>query len=177
MPKTIVNLYFRVGLGVARLAFKATVRAVDGAASAVGFGRPPAAEPAPTMATEHEQEPTVDATVVELSSQETVYDISPPTPLTPEEDRVKVVDDEPELVGELAEPGAEEGAGPEIAVEEPWEGYREMKSDEVIARIDDASAAELAVVELYEQAHKDRQSVVAAAERRHKAITGQGARS
>ncbi len=52
-----------------------------------------------------------------------------------------------------------------------------MKSDEVIARIDDAGAAELAVVELYEKAHKDRQSVVAAAERRHKAIIGQGARS
>jgi hypothetical protein len=79
-------------------------------------------------------------------------------------------DAEAELVAEFAEPGAEEGAGPELSVREPWEGYAQLDADAVIDRIALASGAELAVVELYEQAHKQRQTVLEAVERRLKTV-------
>ena len=71
-----------------------------------------------------------------------------------------------ELVAEVAEPGAEDGAGAELSVAEPWEGYATMRADEIVARLRDAPAAEAAAVELYEVTHKSRQSVLKAAERR-----------
>ena len=40
---------------------------------------------------------------------------------------------------------------------------------------DEADLAELAIVELYEQAHGQRQTVLRAAERRHRSLTGPGA--
>jgi hypothetical protein len=181
MPQKLLSLYLRVGIGAARLAFKATARVVDAAVGAAGFTRAPgrtAPPPAPTRDTGSEtEEAPYEGTAVEIPPDETVYDGTPPTPLVPAEERAKTVDDEPELVEESAEPGAEDGAGPEIEIEEPWEGYSGMKADEVIARIEDATAAELAILELYERAHRDRTSVLTAAERRHKAISGQGARS
>ena len=104
------------------------------------------------------------------------YDAAPVTPLEPAEERAKSIDDQPELVEELAEPGAEDGAGAEIEVEEPWDGYHKLNADEVIARVADLGSAELAVLELYEGTHKQRRTVLGAAERRHKAISGRGAR-
>jgi hypothetical protein len=56
------------------------------------------------------------------------------------------VSEQPELVRETAEPGAEEGAGAAVTVREPWDGYRQMSAKEVIARIADATPAELAAV-------------------------------
>jgi hypothetical protein len=44
----------------------------------------------------------------------------------------------------------------------------------VIARIDDATPAELAGIELYESAHRNRQTVLAAAQRSLKTKTGRG---
>jgi hypothetical protein len=77
-------------------------------------------------------------------------------------------DAEPELVAEFAEPGAEEGAGPELRIREPWDGYGQLDADAVIDRIAVAGGAELALVALYEQAHKQRQTVLEAVERRLK---------
>ncbi len=102
------------------------------------------------------------------------YDASPPTPLDRAEEVAKTIDDRPELVGEFAERGAEDGAGASATVEEPWEGYADMHADAVIARIGEADLAELAVVELYEQLHRKRQTVLEAAERRLKALSGPG---
>jgi hypothetical protein len=68
-------------------------------------------------------------------------------------------------VREVAEPGAEEGAGAEVRVAEPWDGYRAMRADDVIDRIRGASAAELAAVELYELSARRRQSVITAVQR------------
>ena len=81
---------------------------------------------------------------------------------------------EPELVEEIAEPGAEDGAGASIEIAEPWRGYRGLTADEVIARIDDATAAELAGIELYESTHRNRQTVLAAAQLGLKTKTGRG---
>jgi hypothetical protein len=92
-------------------------------------------------------------------------------PLTPEPVHVS---EEPELVREEAEPGAEDGAGASVRVQPPWEGYERMAAREVIARLGDASPAELAAVELYERTHRSRQTVLEAAERRLKAANGRG---
>ena len=102
------------------------------------------------------------------------FDTEPMTPITSEAQAVKTVDDEPELVAEFAEPGAEDGAGAQLDVEEPWEGYSEMNSGAVLARLGEATPAELAVVELYEQTHKKRQTVLSAAARRLRAVTPPG---
>lgn len=92
-------------------------------------------------------------------------------PLAPEPVHVS---EEAELVREEAEPGVEDGAGASVRVQPPWEGYERMTAREVITRLGDASAAELAAVELYERIHRSRQTVLEAAERRLKASNGRG---
>ena len=84
------------------------------------------------------------------------------------------VSEEPELVEEFAEPGAEDGAGASVEIAEPWPGYRGLSADDVIARIDDATPAELAGIELYETANRHRQTVLEAAGRSLRSKTGQG---
>jgi hypothetical protein len=68
-------------------------------------------------------------------------------------------------VREVAEPGAEDGAGAEVRVAEPWDGYRAMRADDVIDRITGASVAELAAIELYELSGRGRESVITAVQR------------
>jgi hypothetical protein len=75
------------------------------------------------------------------------------------------VSEEPELVEELAEPGAEDGAGAELHIREPWEGYRDMSAREIGAKLVGASTAELAAVELYERSNRARQTILAAVAR------------
>ena len=48
------------------------------------------------------------------------------------------VSTEPELVEEVAEPGAED-AGAQIRVREPWPGYRSLKARDVVARLASAT--------------------------------------
>jgi hypothetical protein len=60
--------------------------------------------------------------------------------------------------------GAEGGPGPELHVEEPWEGYADMRLDEVLARLENATEAELAVVRMYESQHENRQAILLATE-------------
>ena len=50
------------------------------------------------------------------------------------------IDTEATLVESFAEPGAEDGAGAQIRIEEPWEGYGELSAADVIARLEQASA-------------------------------------
>ncbi len=112
---------------------------------------PPAAEaPAPpAAAAPPAAEEPVTAEVVEES-------------LFPETGHVA---EETVLVEEVAEPGAEEGAGAELRIAEPWKGYRTMKASDIIDRIAGASPEELAAVELYELSGRNRKSVVSAAQR------------
>jgi hypothetical protein len=86
-------------------------------------------------------------------------------PATPLVDAPTHVSEEPTIVEELAEPGAEEGAGAEVRIAEPWDGYARMSANEVIARVGDSDAAELASVSLYESANQARQTVLSAVER------------
>jgi hypothetical protein len=78
------------------------------------------------------------------------------------------VSEEPVLVLEASEPGAEDGAGADVTVVEPWVGYRDMKAKDVIDRIKTASVAELAAMRLYEARHRARQTVLAAVDRQLK---------
>lgn len=118
--------------------------------------RAPAAAPAPTngagaeeLASRRlEREGTVAPIDLEATSQEPAH-----------------VSEQPVLVRESASPGAEDGAGASIHVQQPWEGYEHMNARAVIARLSGASAAELAAVQLYEGMHRRRQTVMAAVER------------
>jgi hypothetical protein len=82
------------------------------------------------------------------------------------------VSEEPELVREVAEPGAEDGAGARITVIEPWAGYAQMNARDVIDRARQGSSAELAAVKLYESRHRSRQTVLAAVDRQLKLSAG-----
>ena len=103
-------------------------------------------------------------------SREVDHDLATPQPLDETREKAKTIDDEPELVAELAEPGAEDGASAELEVDQPWDGYEDQTADEVVARIGEVDAAVLAVLELYERSHKDRRTVLGAAERRRREL-------
>jgi hypothetical protein len=90
----------------------------------------------------------------------------PEPPSAPLVEQPTHVSEEPELVEEFAEPGAEDGAGAQVTVDEPWEGYARLSAKDVIARVAVSSQAELAAVTLYESAHQARQTVLSAVERR-----------
>jgi hypothetical protein len=102
--------------------------------------------------------------------------VTEPQPEVPAEEPTHV-SEEPELVEELAEPGAEDGAGAELHIREPWDGYRQMNAREVTARLSGASAAELAAVELYESRTQGRQTVLAAVQRQMRVGNGSGSQS
>jgi hypothetical protein len=76
------------------------------------------------------------------------------------------VSEEPELVAESAERGAEEGAGAEVHVDEPWAGYTRMTAADIRARLRVEPPAVAAAVSLYEASSKGRSSVLEAAARR-----------
>jgi hypothetical protein len=86
-------------------------------------------------------------------------------PAVPDELIPDHVDEEVVLVAEVAEQGAEDGAGPELHVTEPWEGYDRMAAVEVCDRLAAATTELAAAVELYESTRKARRSVLDAAER------------
>ena len=81
-----------------------------------------------------------------------------PTPLTPEAH----LPDDRELVEELADPGAAEGAGASLRVAAPFPGYDELRAADVIARLPGVDAAELGATELYERTHRGRRTVLQA---------------
>jgi hypothetical protein len=84
-------------------------------------------------------------------------------PNPPEPPEPVHVSEEPVLVAEVAEDGAEDGAGPELSIDEPWEGYSLMTAAEIRRRLRQADAATVAAVRLYEAANKGRSTVLQAA--------------
>jgi hypothetical protein len=125
-------------------------------------GRPEQANGYPPYVDVAEPEVEVGETEVEVAETEAQPDAPPSVPdeLVPDH-----VDEEPVLVAEAAEAGAEEGAGPEFAVEPPWDGYDQMSAADIADRLAVANPAEAAAVELYESTSKNRSSVLEAAER------------
>jgi hypothetical protein len=86
-------------------------------------------------------------------------------PAVPDELIPDHVDEEVVLVAEVAEEGAEDGAGAELHVDEPWDAYDEMTAPEIRDRLAAADPVLAAAVNLYETTHKSRRTVIEAAER------------
>jgi hypothetical protein len=86
-----------------------------------------------------------------------------PTTPTAEPDHLE---ERPVLAAEVAEAGAEEGAGAQVHVDQPWEGYGGMTAAQISDRLANADPEVAAVVKLYEAANKRRRSVIEMADRR-----------
>ena len=153
--------------------------------SAASTAAPPRARPQRTQRAQSSppRDPRAQATATEpappppVSADEAAEridrapDESTPPPAPPEPSHVS---EEPTLVREEAEPGAEDGAGAAVTVREPWEGYARMGAREVIARLADATPAELAAVSLYETGNRSRQTVLEAVQRQLRTANGGG---
>jgi hypothetical protein len=87
----------------------------------------------------------------------------PPAPQPPTPDHL---DERPVVAAEVAEAGAEEGAGAQVHVDQPWEGYGGMTAAQIRDRLANADPEVAAVVKLYEAANKGRRSVIETADRR-----------
>ncbi len=99
-----------------------------------------------------------------------------PAPSPPPEPEPVHVSEEPTLVEEFAEAGAEEGAGAQVTVDEPWKGYGRMTAQDVLDRIERAGPAELAAITLYETANRHRHAILSAVERQLAVGDGGGSR-
>jgi hypothetical protein len=76
------------------------------------------------------------------------------------------VDREAILVAESADAGAADGAGAQIRVAEPWNGYGKLTAKEVNDRLATESPESLAVARLYEAMHRNRVTVLKEIDRR-----------
>jgi hypothetical protein len=130
----------------------------------------PVAEPAPTPPTAAEPAPTPPAAAEPAPTPPAAPE--PPTPTaaaepapTPPAAEPAHVDAEPELVAEAAEAGAEDGAGAEVDVDEPWPGYDEMTAPDIEERLQAEGPEAAAAVSLYEASRKGRASILEAASR------------
>jgi hypothetical protein len=147
-----VRLGIRISIGVLRFELRILEQLIDpGEEPPVPAYQPPAPRPAPAP---------VD---VQAPAPPVVADVPPAFEEPPEPAHI---DDEPELVAEFSDAGAEEGAGAELHVDEPWDGYRSMRAADVRDRVAVADAAQIAIVQLYEATHRKRRTVLEAAERR-----------
>jgi hypothetical protein len=192
MVGELIMLPIRVGVRATRLWFRAAEETVAVAANASGrlldavTGR--GARVAPDAGAPKAPAPTDTAEEVAFPAERAATAAAPRLPngrpdaegqresrepqAPPERRAPEHVSEEAVLVEEFAEPGAEEGAGPEVHIEEPWDGYESMNAKDVIARLAASNAAELAAVALYERGHRGRQTVLAAVERALRANGG-----
>jgi hypothetical protein len=95
----------------------------------------------------------------------------PPSPTPEPSTEEEHADEGTVLVAEVAETGAQDGAGPELEVEEPWDGYDRMTVEQIHDRLTEATREAVAAVQLYEAVTKSRDSVLEAAESRLRDLT------
>ncbi len=76
------------------------------------------------------------------------------------------------VVGAFADDGAEDGAGAQIRVGEPWEGYGSLTAKEINGRLAVESPESLAVARLYESSNRNRVTVIREIDRRLAAAEG-----
>jgi len=173
VAQQLITFPFRVGFRVAGVFVKAAGGAVGLAGRIVRPSSATESRDADAATTQVDEAPATDQPeVVEPDATEAEQTVAAAPvrdeaeQLPPLSDEPTHVSEEPELVEEFAEPGAEEGAGATVEVEEPWKGYDQLNAQEVIARLENADAAEIAAVQLYEHRNRQRETVLAAAERR-----------
>lgn len=128
---------------------------------------PPVPPPAPAPPRPH----------AEAKPAPSVEPATPPAPPEPLGSEPEHVSEEPTLVEAFAEPGAEDGAGAEVHIEPPWDGYAEMNAKQVISRLGSATSAELAAVQLYESSKRRRQTILNAVQRELRTRNGSGSPS
>jgi hypothetical protein len=190
MAGKLITLPFRVWLGSARLLTRAAGgaagRATSLAGQTLGLTSPERAydgrssgrvQTSPVGANPGWREESIAEPVSPAEVEHTVHTDTAVRPLNEEPEPPVVrepvhVSEEPVLVREEAEAGAEDGAGAQLRVAEPWNGYARMSARDVITRARQANAAELAAVRLYEARHRSRQTVLAAVDRQLKLASG-----
>ena len=117
--------------------------------------RPPSSRVDPRSAAQPPEESVAEEAAVAELRELRDTPAEPPPPAAPVH-----LADEDEVVEEVAEPGAEAGAGAQIHVAEPWEGYAQLKAADVVDQLEGRDKAELATIELYELSHRQRQTVI-----------------
>ncbi|HEV2775797.1 MAG TPA: hypothetical protein VGV90_09420 [Solirubrobacteraceae bacterium] len=135
---------------------------VSGASASTTPRQAPAPAPAPARAPN--REPTSPAAPVPTpaAAAEPVAP-EPAEAAEPSEDHVSR---EAVVVAESADAGAADGAGAQIRIGEPWEGYGKLTAKQVNARLATASPESLAVARLYETANRNRVTVLKEIDRR-----------
>jgi hypothetical protein len=151
----LITFPLRLTVGLLRLQVEGTKLALGLVREIVEADREQAPPPAPPQPRDNDRPPP--------AARE-------PEPVEPPEP-AHIPEEEPELVAESADVDADDTATAELHVDEPWDGYRHLKADDVIARVSVASAEELAVIELYERTHRGRKSVIAAVEKQLRVLT------
>ncbi len=200
MVREMITLPLRVGVSATRLGLRVTARAAGVAFRitrlVIGGSEPTEPHVAANDAPESPSALVVDVVIATSPPLEAAPAEAPAPPgakpepqptapsaraFAPARDIEAVPEIPPAQVSEgllfvesFAEPGAEDGAGAPVHVEEPWTNYSQMQADEVIVRLADATPEELAVVALYEGAHRRRKTVLTAARRRLRSATGGG---
>ena len=169
MLRRLVTLPIRLTVDVLKLQIEGTKLALglvrellEGDREAAPAAPPTRAEPPPSRPA---PPPREDGAPPAPEAVGPVPEPAEPEPLEPEPVEPVHVSEEPELVAESADPEAADGGTAEVHVAEPWDGYKHLKAEDVIARVGVASAEELAVIELYEMTHRGRKSVLAAVEK------------
>ena len=183
MAGKLITLPLRVSLRSAQLvtrvagrALEISGRAIQVASSGRVGGTTDATPPqAPVTRAPRRREAPVETARMERPPDPPAAAATSPDPTVPPNDvpeQPAHVSEEPVLVRESAEPGAEEGAGARVTVAEPWNGYGRMTAPDVIDRISTATVAELAAMRLYEARHRSRRTVLAAVDRQMKLAGG-----
>lgn len=203
MVGELIMLPIRVGVRATRLWFRAVEEGVSVASSATGRvvelvasrgSRGSQTHGLDTTRSDRDQPGTATAPSRSYSEREQDSDgdearaptppaapprrtASPPPVDDSPVDEPSHVSEEPTLVEALAEPGAEDGAGAEVHVDPPWDGYDQLSAKQVIARLADADPAVLATVELYEASSRRRQTILNTVKRELRRVNGRGSRN
>jgi len=163
---SLITLPVRVGLRGAQLGLQLTAAATDRALGIVGAVADAAGREG-TLGFDLDGEPLGGMPAPPPPAP----DPAPPAPAPPAPARH--ISTEPDLVRSVAETGADDGAGATIRIEAPWDGYDQLRAADIVDRIAGADVAQLAAVELYEQAGRKRVTVLDAVQRALRAAPGQ----
>lgn len=161
-PLSIVTAPARLALGTARSTVGVVVDLGRHALRRVAPSAPPA-DPHPAAA---EAADVVVATPVAPRVAPLPDAVEPDRTEQPEFEPAHLDEDPPTVVYSSADEGAQDEVGASLHVAEPWAGYRGMTVPDIVDRLVVADAATLATVQLYEQTHRARRSVLAAVARR-----------
>jgi hypothetical protein len=171
-PLDLIRAPAQLAASVATGALGIAIDVVKAARGLVEGGSP---EPPP--APSGRAEATANGTPTRPVSRPPAEPPPPPSPRPEPPIEEEHVDEGVVLVAETAEAGAEDGAGPELEVEQPWDGYDRMTAEEIAAELAQASSEAVAAVQLYEAVTRSRNSVLEAAERRLRELTPPGSQT